>query len=232
MKKSQIEQKRWYRVAKIILWIIPSLVVLAAFFLLVSDNFDFDIFKRDITYIAIGLILYYLIVSIAWSTFLYIMFGVWHLENDTKLAKYANQPVAPEEQQPIPPTPEQAPTDEFSKVRKHSIIALIIEIVVIAFVGYLVLYSYHCATGKYPNTEDRMCQSIYQTFSGKSSASGGGGSQVSIGCRHCSPGYCWVNSGCCPSYAKYHCNGHCYRSQSEAYNAGCHQSGWKWYCCQ
>ena len=60
----------------------------------------------------------------------------------------------------------------------------------------------------------------------------GGGSQVSIGCQHCSPGYCWTGTVCCPRSAPYDCNGYCYRSSGEAYSAGCHQSTWKYWCCQ
>ena len=103
---------------------------------------------------------------------------------------------------------------------------------------YLIFYSYNCATGKYPNTQDQMCQSIYQAFSGgggggggTSGGGGGGGSQVSIACQHCSPGYCWTEGHCCPSSAQFYCNGYCYRSSGDAYSAGCHQSGWTRYCC-
>ena len=107
----------------------------------------------------------------------------------------------------------------------------------------LVLYSLGCAMGMFPNTQDQMCQSIHQAFTsgggttgggGTSGGgtSGGGGSQVSIGCQHCSPGYCWTGTVCCPRSAPYDCNGYCYRSSSEAYSAGCHQSTWKYWCCQ
>jgi len=103
----------------------------------------------------------------------------------------------------------------------------------------LVLYSLGCAMGMFPDTEDRMCQQIQQAFKGSGTTgggtsggtSGGGGTKVSIGCQHCSKGYCWTGQTCCPSSAQYYCNGYCYHSSSEAYQAGCHQSSWTRWCC-
>lgn len=102
----------------------------------------------------------------------------------------------------------------------------------------LVLYSLGCAMGMFPDTEDRMCQSIYHALSGEGGTSGsggskvsGGGSQVSIGCQHCSPGSCWTGTTCCPTSAQFYCNGKCYRSSGDAYSAGCHQSSWTRWCC-
>ena len=137
-----------------------------------------------------------------------------------------------------------------SKPRKKGIIDAFIEIIlkvletavvilkigVVIGIAYLIYYSYNCATGKYPNTQDQMCQSIYQTFRSGGGTSGGGttgggGKQISVGCQHCAPGYCWTGEACCPKSALYYCNGYCYRSSSEAYNAGCHETSWKWWCC-
>ena len=134
------------------------------------------------------------------------------------------------------PVPIKTPT----KYIVRDIIKACIQLFLTGLILYLIWYSYCCATGKYPNTQDRMCQSIYQAFKGGGGTSGGGGgggttggggSKVSIGCQHCSPGYCYGEGHCCPSSAQYYCNGYCYRSSGEAYRAGCHQSGWTRYCC-
>jgi len=133
------------------------------------------------------------------------------------------------------PVPIKTPT----KYIVRDIIKACIQLFLTGLFLYWVWYSYGCATGKYPNTGDRMCQSIYQAFKGGGGTSGGGGgtsggggSKISIGCQHCSPGYCYVEGHCCPNSAQYYCNGYCYRSSNEAYNAGCHQSSWTRYCCQ
>jgi hypothetical protein len=137
-----------------------------------------------------------------------------------------------------PPTPIQISPGPSKPSRAWEIIKGCIQIVMVILFAYLIYYSYNCATGKYPNTQDRMCQSIYQSFRGGGGTTGGGGGttgggskQISIGCQHCSPGYCYVEGHCCPSSAQYYCNGYCYRSSGEAYSAGCHQSGWTRYCC-
>lgn len=114
------------------------------------------------------------------------------------------------------------------------IVKAIIQIVIVGLFLYWVWYSYNCAVGNYPNTGDQMCKSIYQFF--KSSGGGGttngnGGVKVSIGCQHCSSGYCWTGTKCCPNSAQYYCKGYCYSTSNEAYNAGCHQSSWTRYCC-
>ena len=138
------------------------------------------------------------------------------------------------------PAPIQIPSRPSGPPIIIEIIKAGIQLLVWGLILYLIWYSYCCATGKYPNTQDRMCQSIYQAFKGGGGTSGGGGgggttggggSKVSIGCQHCSPGYCYGEGHCCPSSAQYYCNGYCYRSSGEAYHAGCHQSGWTRYCC-
>jgi len=136
-----------------------------------------------------------------------------------------------------PPAPIQIPLKPSEPPVIIQIIKAGIQILLLGLFLYWVWYSYGCATGKYPNTGDQMCQSIYQAFKGGgttgggTTGGGGGGSKTSIGCQHCSPGYCWTGTACCPKSAQYYCNGYCYRSSSEAYNAGCHWSSWTRYCC-
>jgi len=128
------------------------------------------------------------------------------------------------------PTPVKTPT----KYIVRDIIKACIQIAILGLFLYWVWYSYNCAVGNYPDTGDQMCQTLYQTFKGKEGGGGGGGgggSQVSIACQHCSSGYCWTEGHCCPSSSQYYCNGYCYRSSNEAYNAGCHQSSWVRLCC-
>jgi len=136
------------------------------------------------------------------------------------------------------PTPVHVPSKPSGPSKGGEIIKVSIQIALIILFGYLIYYSYNCATGKYPNTQDQMCRFIYQTFkeiggasSGGGGTSGSGSSKVSIGCQYCSPGYCWTGRVCCPKSAPYECNGYCYRSSGEAYRAGCHQTSWKYWCC-
>lgn len=117
----------------------------------------------------------------------------------------------------------------------RDIIKACVQIVLLGLFLYWVWYSYNCAVGNHPNNGDQVCQTLYQTFSGSGGGGGGGGgkgNQVSVACQHCSSGYCWVEGQCCPNSAQYYCNGHCYHSSNDAYNAGCHQSSWTRWCCQ
>lgn len=95
IKKSYLEQKWHYRVAKVFFWVLPFLVI-AIMFLRVGGNI-LDILEKNIVYIAIGLVLYLLILKIIWRIFLYIVFG--GLEDDTKSVNSANQSV-PVKQKP------------------------------------------------------------------------------------------------------------------------------------
>lgn len=116
----------------------------------------------------------------------------------------------------------------------RDVIKALIQILVLGLFLYWVWYSYNCAVGNHVGNGDQMCQSFYQAFKGGGSSGGGGGgggNKVSLACQHCSPGYCWTESHCCPSSAQYYCNGSCYRSSNDAYSAGCHQSNWTRYCC-
>jgi len=72
IKKSFLEQKLFYRIAKVFFLLLPFLVVTIIFF----KGYI------NIVYIAIGLALYFLILKGIWRIFLYIAFG--GLEDDTK----------------------------------------------------------------------------------------------------------------------------------------------------
>jgi len=131
-----------------------------------------------------------------------------------------------------PPAPVKTP----AKYIIRDIIKACIQIFLLVLFLYWVWYSYNCAVGNYLNNGDQACQSIYQFFHSQSSGGGGGGGggggkTTSIGCQHCSPGYCWTGQACCPSSAQFYCNGRCYQTSDGAYNAGCHQSSWTRYCC-
>jgi len=91
IKKSNLEQKWYYRMAKVIfLWIPPLLVTVAIFLLVFVDMRGtgknvVTILQNDSSYIFYGvggLILYFLILKGIWRGFLYITFG--GLEDDTK----------------------------------------------------------------------------------------------------------------------------------------------------
>lgn len=101
IKKSTLEQKWYYRIAKTLFLILPFIVII--FFLLskktiVCDVLPvdiLDILQHDIIYIVMGLILYFLILILIWKIFLYIVFG--GIEDDTQRkesgqAQSANQP--------------------------------------------------------------------------------------------------------------------------------------------
>jgi hypothetical protein len=48
-----------------------------------------------------------------------------------------------------------------------------------------------------------------------------GGGTTNLADQYCTSGYCLSDGHCCPSSAKYYCNGGCYGSASEASDAGC-----------
>jgi len=102
IKKSYLERKWYYRVAKVFFLILPFLV---AVILLNKKIIFFGISQKNIAgilqgnilyiiYIAIGLVLYFLILKAIWKIFLYIAFG--GLEDDTiKEGSKATQSVNP-----------------------------------------------------------------------------------------------------------------------------------------
>ncbi len=91
IKKSSLEQKWYYRIAKVFFLTLPFLVILAMFLMgyidisAVSQNNISDLLQKNIAsliYLAIGLTAYYLILKFIWGAFLYIVFGGF--EDDTK----------------------------------------------------------------------------------------------------------------------------------------------------
>lgn len=95
IKKSYLEQKWYYRVAKVFFLLLPLLIALIVFLngginiCYISQKNILDILQKNIVYVAIGLVLYYLILIGIWRCFLYIAFG--GLEDDAK-NKDGNQP--------------------------------------------------------------------------------------------------------------------------------------------
>src|SRR4030066_1646199 len=87
IKKSFLEKKLLYRATKVFFLILPIIVI----FLLLNGKINIcdtsqkstlDILQKNIVYIAIGLVSYFLILIAVWRLFLYIAFG--GLEDDTK----------------------------------------------------------------------------------------------------------------------------------------------------
>ncbi len=90
IKKSSLEQKWYYRVAKVFFTILPLFVAVAGLFKgyinignITSKNIAAILQKNSdyIVYVVVGLVLYYLILNIVWSIFLYLVFG--GIEDDT-----------------------------------------------------------------------------------------------------------------------------------------------------
>ncbi len=90
IKKSSLEQKWYYRVAKVFFTILPLLIAFFLFFTgyikignITPKNIAAILQKNSeyIVYAVVGLVLYYLILNIVWSTFIYLVFG--GIEDDT-----------------------------------------------------------------------------------------------------------------------------------------------------
>ena len=103
-----------------------------------------------------------------------------------------------------PPVFKQAPKKPSGPAWTYTITNILGVLIGLGIV-FLVLYSLGCAMGMFPNTQDRMCQSIYQAFrggGGTSDGEGGGGKGCTpTGCPSTAPwygcGYCWPNSNSC-----------------------------------
>jgi len=101
IKKSELEQKWYYRVARVFFLILPPLAAVVVFLTgkidisAISQKTILDILQKNtvsIAYIAGGLVLYFLTLTAIWRIFLYIAFG--GLEDDTvKKANEVAQPV-------------------------------------------------------------------------------------------------------------------------------------------
>jgi len=116
-----------------------------------------------------------------------------------------------------PSTPVSTPSKPSVAEKVVKIILEIIGLSIGLISIYLVWYTYGCATGRYPNTEDLACQSIYRAFSGGGGSTGGDGGTIAQ--RYCPSGYCLSNGHCCPSNYRYYCEGKCYASSNEAMSA-------------
>lgn len=114
----------------------------------------------------------------------------------------------------------QAPT-KMPKTPIDIILNLILQVIILLLVlaiFFLIVYSFSCAAGLIKDTQDQMCQSLSQSFSGEDVVSDSGGTQAQLR-GGCSPGYCWSNGVCCPSSHRYSCGGNCYASSQEAMSA-------------
>ncbi len=106
IKKSSLEKKWYYRVAKVFFTILPLFVVVAALFKgyikigsITAKNIAVILQKNTdyIVYAVVGLVLYYLILKIVWRTFIYLVFG--GIEDDTfKKVSSEVQPANPASQ--------------------------------------------------------------------------------------------------------------------------------------
>ena len=192
IKKSYLEQKWYYRVAKVFFWVLPF-VVIAIMFLRVGGNI-LDILEKNIVYIAIGLVLYLLILKIIWRIFLYIVFG--GLEDDTKKKiSGVAQSVGPD----VQPAP--------AKPNKMALLPIIIIIGVFAIfvlsqTGYIKLPQINLNSGQSSHTYGASCTSS----DGKTGLYGTNGN-----CYTCSAGATAVtnpiNNNCSDGIAGVYCCG-------------------------
>lgn len=199
IKKSYLEQKWYYRIAKVLFWIIPFLAVLVMFLVFLQDT-GIDILQEDIwctvgfmigsivgwlqsfiVNIAIGLALYFLILKVILKIFFYIVFG--GVEDDMK----KKDVVVPQsvgsavQSAPAPVRPAPAPVQDTDTGSGMGIIVLIVIIVVIA--------SY------FMSESDTQKWESQQNNSEKNSVH-----------RYCDPGYTYntFSSKCCPNSAPYY----------------------------
>jgi len=189
IKKSYLEQKWYYRVAKVFFWVLPFLVI-AIMFLRVGGNI-LGILQKNIVYIiyiAIGLVLYLLILKIIWRGFLYIVFG--GLEDDTKSINSANQSV------PVKPKP------VVSQVIPIIIIVGVIAVFALSQTGYIKLPKLNFNSGDWSSHQyGASCK----TSDGETGLYGTNGT-----CYTCSEGTAVtnpVNNNCSSGIAGVYCCG-------------------------
>jgi len=188
IKKSYLEQKWCYRVAKVFFWGLPFLVI-AIRFLRVGGNI-LDILEKNIVYIAIGLVLYLLILKIIWRIFLYIAFG--GLEDDTrKKGSEATQSVSPA-----------ASVNPAAQVVPFIILVAVFAIVVLSQTGYIKLPRINLNSGQSSHTYGASCTGS----DGKTGLYGTNGN-----CYTCSAGATAVtnpiNNNCSSGIAGVYCCG-------------------------
>lgn len=218
IKKSYLEQKWYYRVAKVFLWVLPFLVI-AIMFLRVGGNI-LDILEKNIVYIAIGLVLYLLILKIIWRVFLYIGFG--GLEDDTK--KKGSETI----QSAAQPAP----------VRPKSKLGLLIPLILFAGVfitailvqtGYITLPRINLNSGQFNPIESHAYGTSCTTSDGKTGLYGTNGD-----CYTCSEGTAVtnpINNNCSNGIAGVYCCGTTNNGDNNG-NDGCISTGCgsMWYC--
>lgn len=186
IKKSLLEQKWYYRIAKIIFLWIPLILVFAVIsFTIFSDMSgksleDITIVLQDnsyfLIYSLIGLALYLLILAGIWRGFLYVVFG--GLEDDMRPKIIAAVPPTGQVSQPIIPQDSSVAVVNYLKEaerKKSEAVTWII--LIILFIWIAVYYS---STPSTPST----------------STSGGGSSKTS----NCIPTGCGSNWQCSGTY--------------------------------
>lgn len=160
IKKSTLEQKWYYRLAKVFFLILPFLIAIL-FILrkrivvcssLIQENF-FDLSPNYIIFIAVALILYFLFLKWIWRGFLYIVFG--GSEDDKKdssgaISQSVNSNI------------------KSTSVRNGGLLLLLIVIIVLLLITYFNINR--------PKQFNTFIQSL-PSINGESS-SGGGGSKI------------------------------------------------------
>lgn len=133
IKKSTLEQKWYYRLAKVFFLILPFLI--AILFIVrkkivvcssvIQENI-FDLSLNYIIFIAIALILYFLFLKWIWRGFLYIVFG--GLEDDIKKQE--------KDQSSVKTEPEHEKT---AQITPFIIVFIIFTMIVLSKMGYIKL---------------------------------------------------------------------------------------------
>lgn len=134
IKKSSLEGKWYYRVARVFFLILPIIILL---FLLLSNKkvnvckipqYSMpDFLQQYLLYILIGLVLYYLVIKGVWRIILYVVFG--GLENDTKKEEKIVQNNTP--------TPGKGKADNIIKIISILIILGALAVLLLSKMGYL-----------------------------------------------------------------------------------------------
>ena len=198
IKKSSLEQKWYYRIAKVFfLWVPPLLVAAVLFLLIYTDMSGISpenivvLLQQDspyFIYAAIGLVSYFLILKIIWRGFLYIAFG--GLEDDTKKKdSEATQSVNPAAQSVAP----------------FIILAVVFAIAVLSQTGYIKLPKIDLDSGQFNPIESHPYGASCTTSDGKTGLYGTNGD-----CYTCSGGTAVtnpINNNCSNGIAGVYCCG-------------------------
>lgn len=192
IKKSSLEEKLLYRVAKIFFLILPLLIAAVLFLrgyisipkniLNISQKEIIDILQKNstsIVYAVLGLVAYYLILKLVWRGVLYIAFG--GLENDV------NQPV------PV------RPASNTQWVPIVVILCILIAVFILFQGGYIKLPKTTTSSGGSTHTYGTTCTNS----AGKKGLYGTNGN-----CMTCSSGTAVTNpisSGCSSGIAGVYC---------------------------